>query len=251
MPHRVYRSFQAMIMLLLAMFLAGKFTSNRLSWFINPRFWPLTVLGILLLGIMAQTLYMELRRSRRQALGGEHERLVEHDHDAPNWGNLWIALIPLVIGILVPARPLDATAVATRGLSSSAPLVRSNSTAQLFETDSEQRDVLDWLRLFNMESNISSLLGESASVIGFVYHDPNLSASQFYLSRFIVTCCAADGFAVAMLVDWPEADSFENNAWLLVKGPVELAMVNGQRIPLIKAESVTTVPAPDQPYLYP
>jgi uncharacterized membrane protein YcgQ (UPF0703/DUF1980 family) len=36
-----------------------------------------------------------------------------------------------------------------------------------------------------------------------------------------------------------------------VRGPVEASTANGQRIPLIKAESVESVPPPSQPYLYP
>jgi len=36
-----------------------------------------------------------------------------------------------------------------------------------------------------------------------------------------------------------------------VKGSVDFLEMDGKRIPLIHAEAVTPIPAPDQPYLYP
>jgi uncharacterized repeat protein (TIGR03943 family) len=160
-------------------------------------------------------------------------------------------LVPLLIGVLIPARPLDSSAFATKGFNTNSPLVSADSSAQLFETDSEDRNVLDWLKLFNYETNLAPYIGQKASVIGFVYFDESLSENQFFVSRFVVTCCAADGFAVAMVGEWDQAATLEKDSWVLVKGTVQSITLNDQVVPLIQAESVQVVPAPEQPYLFP
>jgi uncharacterized repeat protein (TIGR03943 family) len=71
------------------------------------------------------------------------------------------------------------------------------------------------------------------------------------VSRFIVTCCAADASGVGLLVDWPDAAGLAENGWVRVRGPVRAAELNGQRLPLIAAASVEPVDQPEHPYMYP
>jgi len=246
MPKRLYRSFQALLLLVLCIFLASKLASGKLTYYINLRFIPLTIFGVIFLAVLAQTLFAEIKRSRQLAQAGDDE----HEH-APASSNLWFMLVPLLIGVLIPARPLDSSAFATKGFNTSSPLVSADSSAQLFETDSEERNVLDWIKLFNYETDISQFIGQKASVIGFVYFDQSLNKNQFFISRFIISCCAADGFAIAMVGEWPQATNLEKDSWVLVKGTIQSITLNEQVVPLIKADSVQAVPVPEQPYLFP
>jgi uncharacterized repeat protein (TIGR03943 family) len=160
-------------------------------------------------------------------------------------------LIPLLIGILIPARPLDSSAVSAKGLTTSSPLINTDSPSLLFETAPEQRNVLDWVKLFYFGENLEPYVGQLASVVGFVYYDERLPEGQFFVSRFILACCAADGYAIGMIVEWPEAESLEADTWVQVKGTVEISSFEGAASPLVRAESVDLVSPPDQPYLYP
>jgi uncharacterized repeat protein (TIGR03943 family) len=250
MTNRIYRSWQALLLLALFLFMMSKVINNQLVWYINIRFVALTLLGILMLAILAQRVFAEARELRRQAASEEDHHQHDHEH-APSAMNLWIMLIPLAIGLLIPARPLDASAVTAKGLTTSSPIVSSDSSAQIFETPSEQRNVLDWVKLFYFETDLTPYIGQQASVVGFVFHDESLPKGQFYLSRFILSCCAADGYAVGMIVDWPRADSLEQDTWLLVKGPIDVISTENGSSPLIRATSVESVAQPDQPYLYP
>jgi uncharacterized repeat protein (TIGR03943 family) len=121
----------------------------------------------------------------------------------------------------------------------------------LFETQSEQRNVLDWVKLFYFEKELSPYVGQQASVVGFVYFDERLPEGQFFVSRFILSCCAADGYAVGMIVEWEQADTLKQDAWVQVKGPVDAVSFENGVSPLIQAETVEPVSQPDQPYLYP
>lgn len=249
MPQRMFRSFQGLLLLGLCIFFVFKAINGQLTWYINSRFVPLTVIGILFLAVMAQVVFTEIRRSRQHEL--EHpDHHHEHDH-APSAGNLWIMLIPLLIGVLIPARPLDSSAFDTKGFNTSAPLVSSDTSAQIFETESEQRNILDWLKLFNYEEDVTQFVGQKASVVGFVYFDETLGSDRFYVSRFVVSCCAADGFAIAMPVRWNKNSTLQQDSWVVVKGFIESIELNGSRVPLIAAESVEAVDVPAQPYLFP
>lgn len=252
MPRRMFLSFQGLLLLGLSIFFASKAINGQLTWYINSRFIPLTIFGIIFLAVLAQTAFSEIKRSRQAEEHDEHEHDHEHDHaHDPSPANLWIMLIPLAIGLLIPARPLDSSAFSTKGFNTSAPLVSSDASARIFETESEERNVLDWLKIFNYESDVTQFIGQQASVVGFVYFDEELESDQFYVSRFVVSCCAADGFAIAMPVQWNESQALERDAWVLVKGSIDAITLDGHVVPMIVAESVQSVPVPDQPYLFP
>lgn len=250
MQTRMYRSFQGLLLLGLCVFLASKAANGQLTWYINSRFIPLTFFGIVFLAVLAQVIFAEIKRSRQHDNEEEHDHDHEHDH-APAPINLWFMLVPLLIGVLIPARPLDSSAFATKGFNTNSPLVSADSSAQIFETDSEERNVLDWLKLFNYEDDTSQFVGQEASVIGFVYFDETLSENQFFVSRFVVSCCSADGFAVAMPAEWTGAATLEQDSWVLVKGSIKSVTLSGRDVPMVVAESVQAVPVPNQPYLYP
>ena len=248
MQTRMYRSFQGLLLLGLCIFFASKAANGQLTWYINSRFIPLTIFGVIFLAVLAQIIFTEIRRSRKH----DEEHGHEHDHDhAPAPVNLWIMLVPLLIGVLIPARPLDSSAFATKGFNTNSPLVSADSSTKIFETESEERNILDWIKLFNLEADIFQFEGQSASVIGFVYFDETLGENQFFVSRFVVSCCAADGFALAMPVEWSGAAALEQDSWVLVKGTIEAVTLDDRVAPMIVADSVIAAPTPDQPYLFP
>jgi putative membrane protein len=111
--------------------------------------------------------------------------------------------------------------------------------------------VLDWLKIFYYETDITEYLGQPASVIGFVYRDEQLSEDQFYVSRFIISCCAADASSIGMIARWPDAKNLKNDTWVLVKGSISSLTLKDQVLPMIVVESVQSIPVPEQPYLYP
>jgi uncharacterized repeat protein (TIGR03943 family) len=248
MPKRWYRIFQAVLLLALFFFLGSKVITNQLSWYINPRFITLTQIGILFLGVLVYRLIMDMKGSFAP------EKQDDHDHDhggAPV--NLLVMLIPLLVGILIPARPLGSATVSTKGLTTSSPIISSQSGVSQLVVLPENRTIVDWVTIFYSEENVDPYLGEQASVVGFVYLDERLPNGQFLVSRIILSCCAADGYAVGMIVDWPNAASLDEDAWVRVTGSVEKGHFadSSQALPLIRAEMVELVPQPEQPYLFP
>ena len=244
MSIRRYRFLQGFIILCLCLFLIIKLLTGELSLYINIRDAPLTVFGILALAIMLIALIKSPEPD-----SDEHDHS-DHVHNISS-NALMILAVPLLIGVLIPSHPLDAAAASTRGMNTSAPLVANSSQTRQFEAAADTRNILDWIRIFNSTTDLSPYLGQTAKVNGFVYHDPRLPANQFIVSRFVITCCAADASAIGMIVTWDGSSGLKDSAWVEAKGPVKSAQLGGQPIPQIDAVLVKSVEQPDQPYLYP
>ena len=164
---------------------------------------------------------------------------------------LFILSLPLLIGLISPEQPLSSASLSTRGVSLNAPVSISQKAADSLAVEQDDRTILDWVKLFNYEGDAAAYIGENVNVIGFVYHDPRLPQGGFMVSRFIITCCVADAFAVGMPVDWPQEANFNENTWINVQGTLDIMQIGSQTVPMIHASAIEPVSAPEQPYLYP
>lgn len=102
MDKRLHCLLQALLLLGMCIFLASKAANGQFTYYINQRFIPFNDPRNYLTGALAQTMFTEIKRSRRLAEEDEHD----HGH-APASANLWFMLVPILIGVLIPARPLD------------------------------------------------------------------------------------------------------------------------------------------------
>ncbi|MCZ7679411.1 MAG: TIGR03943 family protein [Sandaracinaceae bacterium] len=118
------------------------------------------------------------------------------------------------------------------------------------------RNVLEWLRAFSLETDLAGFEGQEADVIGFVYRDPALDGSaRFLVARFVMSCCVADAQAIGLTVEWPGAADLQADPWVRVRGTFALRTLEGQPAPVLMAyagaDGVQPVDRPAHPYLYP
>lgn len=266
METRSYRVLQALLLAALGFFFLIKVYDGSVLLYINRRFVFLVLLAAVLLLAAAQAI-MYGRKSREETLedhphadlsAHDHaEQDVEnhthagHDHGSYRKRNLAWLLIPLLLGVLVPARPLGSVAAASRGITVDGIASRNGGAgAVIAAIPAEQRSVLDWLRLFEDKELLAGLDGQPVDVSGFVFHDLRLQEDRFLVGRFTITCCVADAMAIGMEVVWPEAVAAVDNSWVRVTGKISLEERAGEQVPVILAENVQVVPEPQQPYLY-
>lgn len=264
----------------------SKISTGTLTFYINQRFAWLSFVAVLLLAALALTLVYRLieRRStgaREQGRGGEEERGskgdMAHDHEDHldghhdhedhhdhgnfvdpeqphqhrlSWGGVAIMAVPMLLGLLVPARPLGATAVSSRGIGLSAP-DRPGSVTQAQRAVTGPKNVLDWLREFTRNADPAAFSGEEVDVTGFVYRDPRNQADQFWVSRFTISCCVADASAIGLLVQTEQAAGLKNDSWVRVTGKLAVGEFAGEKIPVIAPAKIEPVDQPENPYLYP
>jgi putative membrane protein len=260
-----YDRLKALVLILLAIFFAEKLVSGRLYYYIGPRFGWLSVVAIGLFIILAGGYNPPKRAEGERELAehpdqpGEHERPDhnhghdhEHDHDHGK-STLWpigVVALPLILGVLVPARPLGASAVSNRGVSTDFAASAESSESTLSVVASE-RNVLDWVQAFAANPNPASLAGQQADVVGFVYRDIRFADDQFMVARFTITCCVADASAIGLLVQAEDASQFASDSWVRVTGTFGEGQLDGETLPVLLADQITPVQPPEQPYLYP
>ena len=274
---RVQIAFKGMLLFGLGIFLLTRITSGALNFYISERFGWLTmaaVLGLFLVGGSYRYLIrdaglaptgdddhdhpphslFDIRQAPIQ-LGSPH---VKHDHwHALGWPGILLISLPIILGLLVPPRPLGVAALQNReisggGLDSVLPAaVRSTQMKE-----SADRTILDWVLAFHEGQWPAET--EVVDVVGFVYHGDSVEdGRQFTITRFVVGCCAADAMAVGLPVSLgpesapgqPSVDGLEEGQWVRVVG--RFAAPVGNALPLLVAERLDAVPEPNQPYLYP
>jgi len=188
--------------------------------------------------------------SRRPVSGEDRELEPESTHSGfSGWTLFWVAL-PILLGILIPARPLGADALPQRGFG--APLsARDRGQGVVLPADSSRWDILDWVQSVEDPALSAGLTGKPADIIGFVYHDPRLADGQFLAARYTLTCCVADAFAIGIAVEWDRGQPLADNTWVHIQGPVDIIEIDGQPMARIQASSIEEIPIPDQPYIIP
>lgn len=186
--------------------------------------------------------------ARRDARPTRHLHLGEGDHAHATGRAEAVAFallaVPLLLGLLVPARPLGAAALDGRGEDASAASGQLRSLTAL-SADSSRWTLLDWAAALAQTPDPRTLSGKPVSLVGFV---SRAGEGEFVLSRFVVVCCVADGNAVSLPVRGGGA--YGRDAWVRVTGTLAFTP-GGKAEPYIAATAAEPVPVPGQPYLYP
>lgn len=110
------------------------------------------------------------------------------------------------------------------------------------------------------------LLRSGVTMIGKVHHSGKLAPDEIVVYRMIITCCAADGLPLGLVVKLPHKMNLPAESWIGVEGSVALPpfpdrlkdlepvanMVPPAKIyPYLTAINVYPVQAPSDEYLYP
>jgi uncharacterized repeat protein (TIGR03943 family) len=241
MSPRLERAFKGLILIGLALYLTNLIVSGTLLFYINPRFVWLTWIAAILLALIAYA-YQRTRQDEPQ-----HS---EHQHADENvWIGLALMALPLLLGILVPPKPLGAQAVSVREANTDGLGLEGDE--ETLALDTTQRNILDWLRAFNVTGDPATFSGQTARVVGFVFRDESYGADQFLVSRFVLSCCVADASVVGLVVSWPQSSSLPDDTWVEVEGTFQPGRFDGDMRPILVADRVAPTNAPNQPYLYP
>lgn len=245
---KVQAALKGLLLLGLGIFLFTRITSGTLNYYISQRFDWLTiaaVLGLIVVGLS----YRRLLQEADDTLAAPDD----HDHShALSWSGFLLISLPIILGLLVPPRPLGVAALQNRelsigGLDSVLPAAVGSSLVQ----ESSERTILDWVLAFHQGERPAET--DTADVVGFVYLDDAADEAEFTLTRFVVGCCAADAMAVGLPVSvaagLPSEGALEEGEWVRVVG--QFAASTGNNIPVLVAERLEVVPEPNQPYLYP
>jgi len=112
----------------------------------------------------------------------------------------------------------------------------------------QERTILD------IYINPNMYIGQRVIFTGMIVHDEQFK--QYFggrdaaVYRFLINCCAADAFPLAIALDSDQADTFANDQWVQVDGIFDLQQVNGKSVPMVLKPLIKPIEAPAVPYLF-
>ena len=223
--------------------------TNQLILYINPRYIVFTVImAVLALGLILASFVARAVHT--------------HDDDAPSRtqkvttvvGGAVAVLLAVGMVVVPPATLSSATAIQRNVSASTVVVSNSNVSTKTSASNATYAkfSVLDWSSLLRQSSDPAFYAGKPARVIGFVAPDSDYPANLFYLTRFVITCCAVDAQPVAVPVYAPGWKlRFTANAWVSVTGGfVANPSTKSQAQIALVPSRMAMVAKPSQPYLF-
>jgi uncharacterized repeat protein (TIGR03943 family) len=240
--------------------------SNQLVLYIHPRYIVFTVtMTVIALALVVTSIAMKHPVGRESH--GAHDA---HDGDIHNpstvsrlgrlpaflaLGGFVVSALFAITLIIVPPATLTSATADQRAINSSgvgSEVQSVDDAAIATDTAVRQFTVLDWASLLNQTSDAGFYADKPVDVVGFITADTEDPDNMFYVSRFIVTCCAVDAQPVGVPVYLPRwADSFSTDQWVRVSGEFSVNTSRESTQPLVLREAViNTIETPDDPYLF-
>ncbi|WP_432992432.1 TIGR03943 family putative permease subunit [Dactylosporangium sp. CA-233914] len=230
---------QSVVLLLIGGALVRTASTGTYVRYVKPGLrWYLVAAGAVLVVVALVNLAaLLLRRSAEHA---EH-----HDHAHGRFEPSWLVVAP-VFALLLVAPPALGSYAASRGGSaleaaagSDFPPLPAGDPVRVSLLEYASRAVFDQGR---------SLRGRDVTLSGFIVAD----GDRRYLTRMIITCCAADARPVKVGLAGDVPPGTAADSWLEVTGTytdrTDPDPVDGQPIPYVTVTAAHAIPAPKQPY---
>lgn len=238
--------------LLLKFWLTGK-----IALLLHPDYmWLANTAAVFLLflgAVMMKQLILPQRQTPDQALAASTAAsggLTHFTIFPRNFGSA-LLLFVAIVGLQFTPRPFASDVALNRGVTETLSMTRSQPQAFRASVRPEDRTLIEWVRTLNVYPEPDAYAGQSVNIDGFVIHPPNLPDSYLMLSRFVITCCAADVYPVGLPVKLTESQSaYPVDQWFRVEGSMITETLDGKRQLVIQANTLTAIEEPDNPYNY-
>jgi uncharacterized repeat protein (TIGR03943 family) len=227
--------------LLLKLWLFG-----QLSLLIHPNyFWLTVVAGFVLIAIAALEVRRVLQRlqDRNANQTAQHATLL-----LPGWSSS-LLLITALLGLVITPQPFTSDTAIHRGVNDGLSATRAIPQAFRANNRSEERSLVEWTRTLSVYPEPDTYAGQKVKVQGFVVYPKDLPEQYFLISRFVITCCAADVYPVSLPVNvGQERSKYAPDRWLEIEGKMATAEINGKRQLTIQPSKLTPISTPQNPY---
>ena len=156
-----------------------------------------------------------------------------------------------VLGFIFTPQAFASEKAIQRGISDSLTLTRSQPQRFVRQASSDERTIIDWIRTLNVYPEPDAYADQAVNVSGFVIHPQEWPEEYLMISRFVLTCCAADAYPVGLPVQLAVSrQAYAPDSWLQIEGKMLTSTINGQRQLTIEPTKIETIPEPRNPYEY-
>ena len=225
--------------------------SGNLSLYIHPRYNLFTV-TMAILAVISLVIYGALRSQRRVSDADDH-----HDHDhatPPTWAERLSTVVGVAALVVLPPATLSTQTVDNRSINQSglgdAGAVFDQAASGQSETFAAFT-VREWAAILSQTSDPAFYAGKPVNVVGFISEDPD-DSDQFFLTRFVVSCCSVDAQPVGVPVRMPGwKEAFAPEEWVAISGQFVLNPSSASpHVMVLSPAEVEPTEQPDEPYLF-
>jgi uncharacterized repeat protein (TIGR03943 family) len=203
--------------------------------------------GVVLVVVAALSLLGRLR-----AGAGHDGHNVDGDDDGHGHGSgrgwrdvAWLLVVPMAVLLLIAPSALGSYSAARSGTALGA--ASTSDFPPLPSGDPVRVSVLDYASRAVFDKG-QSLGGRQITLSGFLLAAP----SGWYLTRMVITCCAADAQPIKVGLTGTVPSGLSANEWLEVTGrystKVDHDGVNGETIPYLEVAAAHPIAAPKEQY---
>jgi uncharacterized repeat protein (TIGR03943 family) len=223
--------------------------NQKLTLLIHPNYITLSVVtGFMLLAIAAYRIWtlVQLRRTKQKLPVVEHLSILP-----PGMGSV-LLLGVAILGLVITPKAFASQTALQRGVGEITTLSQIKPQSFRVTVKPEERTIIDWMRTLQVSPEPDNYKGQKVRVQGFVVQPKELSAQYFRVTRFIVTCCAADAYPVSFPVKLTEGDrtAYAADTWLEIEGTMITETLENKRQLVIQSRQIKPIAQPKNPYDY-
>jgi uncharacterized repeat protein (TIGR03943 family) len=215
---------------------------SQLYLLIHPNYIWLTVLAGVILLLIAGFKFIQKVRQKAKT-NNAHVTLL------PPSLSRNLLLITAILGLVIPPRPFTSSTALQRGINDGF----NRATPQSFRATNkpETRSLIEWVRTLNIYPEPDAYTGQKVKITGFAVHNQDFPDDLILLSRFVITCCAADVYPVSLPIKLDQSRAlYPADKWLEIEGKMITSQINDRRQLVVKATKITPIPEPKNPYDY-
>lgn len=218
---------RALLLMLWGWTVLWSWGSGRLDLLLRNVFHDLV--GTAGLAMLATGLLMLFKRRPRR----ERRRW----NDVRRWKDLASASMALMILVLPPEPSFS-------DLASNRPEGLPQAPELAFVLPPGQRTLTEWVRVLRSQADPNLVNGNPVNISGFVWRQTDAPP---LLARLTVRCCLADATPAGLPVAWPENNEPEPDAWVAIRGQMEVRMLQGEATAVVVPDTVQAIPRPQRP----
>jgi uncharacterized repeat protein (TIGR03943 family) len=219
--------------------------NGSLSILIHPSyFWLAAFTGFALLTIGSIKAYLLFQYPQIKPTNTSHVSLL------PGKLAISLLLITAIAGLLINPRVFTSSKAIQGGVTENIAITRSQPQSFRSQVKPEKRSLVDWVRTLSAYPEPDTYSGQQAKVSGFVVNSAALGNKYLLLSRFVITCCAADVYPVSLTVKIPTEQQYKADTWLAVTGQMATETIDDKRHLVLVAKNIQPIETPRNPYEY-
>jgi uncharacterized repeat protein (TIGR03943 family) len=229
--------------------LLNYWATGKLGLLIHPNYNSITIVAAIVLIGLAGWKGNEIRLQSGNPAGNpaSHITLLP-----TNWGS-GILIAVALLGLLVTPRAFTSQTAMQRGVSDVIPLTQVKPQSFRGMVKPEERSLVEWIRTLQVYPEPDVYAGQKVKVQGFAVHPSNLPEQYFLLTRFVITCCAADAYPVSLPIKLPQGkrSQYKVDQWFEVEGQmITETLAEGKRQVVVQSGMIRPIDEPAKPYEY-